>query len=81
MMNFSGAFKLTNKGLSKASTGMKGLAGGNKLQHIPSGLEPYQPFIQSPRNVEWIEWQTKGYENFCSLSEGGCPVNATIFDR
>ncbi|HED3698695.1 TPA: AAA family ATPase, partial [Citrobacter amalonaticus] len=52
---------------------MKGLAGGNKLQHIPSGLEPYQPFIQSPRNVEWIEWQTKGYENFCSLSEGCCP--------
>lgn len=73
LQELSGAFKLTSKGLSKASTGMKGLAGGNKLQHIPSGLEPYQPFIQSHRNVEWIEWQTKGYENFCSLSEGCCP--------
>ncbi|EIZ8001285.1 AAA family ATPase [Salmonella enterica] len=73
LQELSGAFKLTSKGLSKASTGMKGLAGGNKLQHIPSGLEPYQPFIQSPRNVEWIEWQTKGYENFYSLSEGCCP--------
>lgn len=73
LQELSGAFKLTSKGLSKASTGMKGLAGGNKLQHIPAGLEPYQPFIQSTRNVEWIEWQTKGYENFSSLSEGCCP--------
>ena len=73
LQELSGAFKLTNKGLSKASTGMKGLAGGNKLQHIPAGLEPYQPFIQSTRNVEWIDWQTKGYENFSSLSEGCCP--------
>ncbi|EOY8016742.1 AAA family ATPase, partial [Salmonella enterica] len=62
LQELSGAFKLTSKGLSKASTGMKGLAGGNKLQHIPAGLEPYKPFIQSTRNVEWIEWQTKGYE-------------------
>ncbi|OWS75378.1 AAA family ATPase [Pantoea sp. VS1] len=69
----SGAFKLTSKGLSRSSTGMKGLAGGNKLQHIPPGLEPYQPFIQSDRNVEWIEWQTKGYENFSTLSAGCCP--------
>lgn len=73
LQELSGAFKLTSKGLSKASTGMKGLAGGNKLQHIPAGLEPYKPFIQSTRNVEWIEWQTKGYENFSSLSEGCCP--------
>ncbi|UJE00121.1 AAA family ATPase [Serratia plymuthica] len=73
LQELSGAFKLTNKGLSRASTGMRGLSGGNKLQHIPVGLEPYQPFIQSVRNVEWIEWQTKGYENFSELSEGCCP--------
>lgn len=73
LQELSAAFKLTSKGLSKSSTGMKGLAGGNKLQHIPPGLEPYQPFIQSSRNVEWIEWQTKGYENFSALSEGCCP--------
>lgn len=73
LQELSGAFKLTNRGLSRASTGMRGLAGGNKLQHIPAGLELYQPFIQSPRNVEWIEWQTKGYENFSGLSEGCCP--------
>lgn len=73
LQELSGAFRLTSKCLSKSSTGMKALAGGNKLQHIPAGLEPYQPFIQSSRNVEWIEWQTKGYENFSALSEGCCP--------
>ncbi len=73
LQELSGAFKLSSKGLSKASTGMKGLSGGNKLRHIPAGLESYQPFIQSARNVEWIEWQTKGYENFSALSEGCCP--------
>lgn len=73
IQELSGAFKLTNRGLSRASTGMRGLSGGNKLQHIPVGLEPYQPFIQSARNVEWIEWQTKGYENFSELSVGCCP--------
>ncbi|CAI1835956.1 cobalt transporter ATP-binding subunit [Serratia proteamaculans] len=73
LQELSGAFKITSKGLSKASTGMRGLSGGNKLQHIPAGLEPYQPFIQSARNVEWIEWQTKGYENFSEISVGCCP--------
>lgn len=73
LQELSGAFKLTNSGLSRATTGMRGLSGGNKLRHIPAGLEPYQPFIQSARNVEWIEWQTRGYENFSGLSEGCCP--------
>lgn len=73
LQELSAGFKLTSRGLSKVSTGMRGLASGNKLQHIPVGLEPYQPFIQSARNVEWIEWQTKGYENFSDLSVGCCP--------
>lgn len=73
LQELSGAFKLTSRGLSRASTGMRGLSGGNKLQHIPPGLEGYQPFIQSARNVEWIEWQTKGYENFSELSDDCCP--------
>lgn len=65
------AFKLTKSGISKASSGMKGLAGGNKIQHIPKGLELYQPFIQSPHSVGWVEWQTNGY-NYAELSEN-CP--------
>lgn len=65
------AFKLTRSGISKASTGMKGLAGGNKIQHIPEGLELYQPFIQSSQSVGWVEWQTNGY-NYAELSDN-CP--------
>lgn len=65
------AFKLTKSGLSKSSTGMKGLSAGNKIHHIPSGLESYTPFIQSPSSVNWIDWQTKGYD-FAELSDN-CP--------
>tara|TARA_B110000211_G_scaffold174740_1_gene197448 strand:+ start:5424 stop:7571 length:2148 start_codon:yes stop_codon:yes gene_type:complete len=73
----SGAFKLTTKGgLSKASVGMKGLSGGNKIQNIPVGLEPYEPFIQSGKSVNWIDWQAKGHKEFSELSES-CPFCTT----
>jgi wobble nucleotide-excising tRNase len=65
------AFKLTKDGLSKASSGMKGLSQGNKIQHIPQGLESYQPFLQSQNSVGWIDWQTKGCE-FLEL-DSSCP--------
>ncbi|WP_227628154.1 hypothetical protein [Klebsiella oxytoca] len=69
----SAAFKLSSTGIAKTSTGMKGLSTGNKLQHIPAGLESYKPYIQSKNSVEWIEWQTRGYEKFSALSDGCCP--------
>lgn len=65
------AFKLSKFGLSKSSTGMKGLSAGNKIRHIPAGLELYTPFIQGQNSVDWIDWQTKGYE-FAELSDN-CP--------
>ena len=65
------AFRLTKTGISKASTGMRGLAGGNKIQHIPDGLELFSPFIKSDKNVDWIDWQIKGYE-FTDLANS-CP--------
>lgn len=65
------AFKLSKTGLDKKSTGMKGLASGNKIMHVPDGLESYTPFIQSENSVSWIDWQTKGYE-FAELSDN-CP--------
>lgn len=71
LKEMGGAFKLTKTGLSKASSGMKGLAGGNKIQHIPEGLESYQPFIQSQQSVGWVDWQTKGYD-YAELSDN-CP--------
>ena len=60
LQELSSAFRSTSSGISRSSTGMKGLSGGNKIQHIPAGLESYQPYIRSERRVEWIDWQTKG---------------------
>jgi ABC-type Mn2+/Zn2+ transport system ATPase subunit len=71
LKELGGAFKLTKTGLSKSSTGMKGLSEGNKIQHIPSGLEAFQPFIQSQNSVGWIDWQTNGYV-FLDLADS-CP--------
>lgn len=65
------AFKLSKTGLDKKSTGMKGLSSGNKIKHVPAGLESYTPFIQSKNSVGWIEWQTKGCD-FADLSDN-CP--------
>lgn len=65
------AFKLTKTGLSKSTMGMKGLSLGNKIQHIPSELKPYESFIQSENCVDWINWQTNGCKYF-ELSEN-CP--------
>lgn len=73
MMELSKAFRITKNGsLSKASTGVKGLSSGNKIDNIPFGLEPYKPFIQSSKNISWIDWQTKGFNEFSELSES-CP--------
>ena len=66
------AFKLTKKGISKASAGMKGLSSGNKIKHIPVGLEAYKSFIRSSNNVSWIDWQIKGQKEFSVISDC-CP--------
>ncbi|WP_417559828.1 hypothetical protein [Marinomonas sp.] len=66
------AFTLSKTGLSQKSAGMKGLSQGNKLEHIPEGLEAYRPFINSSSNIAWIDWQIKGYQQFSELSEC-CP--------
>lgn len=71
LQELAGAFKVTKTGLSKATSGMKGLASGNKIEHIPKGLEAFKPFIQSENNVSWIDWQIKGLE-FSGLSDS-CP--------
>lgn len=77
MRELSGAFKITaSGGLSKSSSGAKGLSGGNKVVNIPAGLEAYQPFIQSSKTVNWIDWQAKGHKEFSELSET-CPFCAT----
>lgn len=77
LKELSSAFKITASGnLSKSSTGMKGLASGNKLIHIPQGLEDYQLFIQSDKTVSWIDWQTKGHKEFSEIADT-CPFCST----
>lgn len=75
LKELSGAFKLTKTGISRSSTGMKGLKDGNKIHNIPKGLESYKPFIQSEDSVSWIEWQSRGC-SFSVLSEN-CPFCTT----
>lgn len=72
LKELSSAFKLTKTGLSQSSLGMKGLSQGNKLKHIPEGLEEYEPFINSSDCVSWIDWQTKGSDQFLGIS-ACCP--------
>ena len=76
LKELGGAFTLSKTGLSKSSSGMKGLSMGNSIQHIPQGLELYQPFIQSSKSVSWIEWQTKGHKEFTELADA-CPFCTT----
>lgn len=71
LKEMGGAFRLSKTGLDKKSTGMRGLSSGNKIKHIPDGLESYTPFIQSQNSVNWIDWQTKGCD-FSDLSDN-CP--------
>jgi wobble nucleotide-excising tRNase len=72
LKELSSAFKLTKTGLAQSSSGMKGLSNGNKLQHIPESLKVFEPFINSSANVSWIDWQTKGLDEFSNIAEC-CP--------
>lgn len=71
----SDSFKLTKTGLSKASTGYKAIAKGNKLENIPDELSAYSAFLKGDSNVQWIDWQQKG-QQFTEISED-CPFCAT----
>lgn len=71
LKSLASSFKLTKTGISKASPAMKGLASGNKIEHIPEGLESYAPFLKNNQNINWIDWQMKG-QPFLDISDD-CP--------
>jgi energy-coupling factor transporter ATP-binding protein EcfA2 len=71
LRELSGSFKLTKSGISKASAGYKALERGNIVEHIPSGLEAYEPFLKHETNVSWIGWQQQG-QPFLEISSD-CP--------
>lgn len=74
LSSLSSAFKVTAaSSLSKQTKGMKALSAGNKIHHIPAGLEPYRAFITSNKSVQWIAWQTKGLAEFGEVAGACCP--------
>lgn len=71
LRELSGSFKLSKSGISKSSVGYKALERGNTVEHIPSGLEAYEPFLKHETNVTWIGWQQQG-QPFLEISSD-CP--------
>jgi len=65
------SFGKAKSGYSAAGNLAKGLGKGNRLEHIPEGLEKYSIYLKSSDNVKWIKWQTSG-NAFVELS-ACCP--------
>jgi ABC-type hemin transport system ATPase subunit len=60
---FIEGFGKAKSGYSKAGAIGKGIANGNKISHIPVGLEKFSPYLQNTANsanVKWIKWQLDG---------------------
>ncbi len=71
LSELSNGFGKSASGYSKAGAIHKGIGGGNKLENIPVGLEPYKMFLRSSVNLKWLKWQIGGKE-FLDISNE-CP--------
>lgn len=68
----SGSFgKPAKKGVHGSSAVAKALKGGNKVEHVPAGLEDFKEFIQNSSNFSWVKWQIDGVK-FIDISDK-CP--------
>lgn len=67
--------KPTKTGIHGSSNIAKAFKGGNKVHHIPQGLESYKSYIQHPENYKWIQWQIDG-KNYIDVSTD-CPYCTT----
>jgi len=67
----SDSFGKAKSGISEAGMLAKGIGKGNKVAHIPKGLESYADYLKSSTNVKWLKWQIEG-NNYSSLSSK-CP--------
>lgn len=63
------------QGYSKNGPIGKGIANGNKIEHIPTELIEYSPYIKSDVNAVWLTWQSKGAQ-FLDIAEQ-CPYCAS----
>lgn len=71
------AFGKPNKdgSIAKSSKVLKAYGSGNKIEHIPDSLKPFEVFVKSVNPSKWIGWQIKGNE-FLEISDT-CPYCAT----
>jgi len=71
------AFGNTNKdgSIPKTSKFLKSYGSGNKIEHIPENLKPFETFIKSQEPSKWISWQIKG-NDFLKLGDA-CPYCST----
>lgn len=60
LMELSECFGKSQSGYSAAGSIGKGIGNGNKLDHIPEGLEVYSEFLKSSNNIQWLKWQIGG---------------------
>lgn len=67
------AFGTANKdgSIPKSSKFLKSYGSGNKIEHIPEGIKPFELFIKSAEPAKWIAWQVKG-NDFLKLGDT-CP--------
>lgn len=75
------AFGNTNKdgSIPKSSKILKSYGSGNKIEHIPEKLKPFEPFIKSQEPSKWISWQIKG-NDFLKLGDT-CPYCSTALSE
>ncbi len=71
LTDLSDSFGKSKTGYSAAGRIGKGIGKGNKLEHIPENLIPYEPFLKKSDNVKWIGWHMKGNEFLDA--DTGCP--------
>lgn len=58
--SFINSFGKAKSGFSAAGALAKGIGSGNKLEHIPKGLEDYSTYLRDKSNVQWVKWQLDG---------------------
>ncbi|MBA6419610.1 AAA family ATPase [Pseudomonas sp. 5Ae-yellow] len=67
--------KEVKQGIHASSAMSQAFKGGNNVDNIPEGLEPFKSFIQHSDNYKWVSWQHKG-SPFMDIGNE-CPYCAT----
>lgn len=68
---FIDGFGKAKSGYSTTGAIGRGIGKGNKISNIPTGLEPYAPYLTTDKNVKWIKWQLEG-KTYLDMAEQ-CP--------